>query len=432
MSLTPPRSHLPWWLIGLVLLAGLPAVGKPQPNHPMRQLAEARLLAVAEGDLPGAISRLEVLIPEATGQVLADAAADLGDHYAVLGQEEAARAAYRTALNERSAHLRAATGWVRTGGLGTSEDFGGDLRGLSPTRPGQGWEALLPEEDRIAFRTQVDLFARQEAARRLNAAGRRLLKAGQARRATSVQLALVVAFGETMPPGTMAELVLELGTRCTADEGLQAFRALEARTPGLGGLPATTRAKLWKQQGQRLWELGRSDAATQLLQQALADAELSAGTLRLDLESLARSMAGGLSAETWRRAARRLTLLESRLDGKDRQEAAIALRELAREHPRSNLDGRALTGAASVLEDGERLLEDILTDDRRNDLWPDGTRAGGRALALLARRREARGDVAGARQAWQQLLEFFPDGRDASGNPLKVLAQKGLGTAGLP
>ncbi|MEB3238000.1 MAG: hypothetical protein VKO64_10290 [Candidatus Sericytochromatia bacterium] len=424
-------NRAPWLLLGVGVLFPVPASGLSRPDTPTRKLAEARLLAVADGDLQEAITRLQVLLPIASGSILAEAAADLGDHYAVLGQEAAARAAYRTALDARADHVRAAVGWMRTGG--TRElvpDSPDSPAGPLATRPGQGWEALLPEDERAGFRNQVDRFARQEASKRLTAAARRLIRAGQAGRATAIQMSLVLEFGDTLPLATQAELVLEIGPKARPDEGLQAFRTLEARAPGLRALAAPLRGRLWLQQGQNLWETGRLDAAIQVTQAALGDASIQAAQGRESLEALGRSLSSGLPAEAWRRASQRLNQLEKAAIGPDREASIAALRELAREHPRSNLDGRALVAAARLTEDGEALAEQVLADDRRMDLWPDGTRAGGRALALLARRREARGDTAGARQAWQQLLDQFPNGRDADGTMLRTLARERLGLRG--
>jgi len=419
------------WLLALGILIPLPASGLSQPDAPARRLAEARLLAVADGDLPGAIARLQLLLPLATGSVLAEAAADLGDLYAVLGQEQAARAAYRTALGARSDHARAAAGWMRTGGI---RDIKSD--GPAPSadplvlRPGQGWEALLPDAERAGFRSQVDRFARQEASKRLQAAARRLMRTGQAGRATAIQLSLAIEFGDTLPLAAHADLVRDLGAKARPEEGLQAFRALEARAPGLRATPAATRGRLWQQQGQRLWDLGRLEAGMQVTQVALSDTAIQPGQGREDLEAMVRALASGLPAEAWRRASLRLASLERSAGAQDREATILALRELAREYPRSNLDGRALVAAARLEDEGEATAEQVLADDRRMDIWPDGTRAGGRALAILGRKREARGDTTGARQAWQQLLDQFPNGRDADGTPLRTLAKEHLGLRG--
>jgi hypothetical protein len=74
-------------------------------------------------------------------------------------------------------------------------------------------------------------------------------------------------------------------------------------------------------------------------------------------------------------------------------------------------------------------LDQVLADDRRNDLWPDGVRAGAWALWTQGRLRDQAGDKAGAIQSWRKLISEWPLARDHDGRLFATLAQSRLGAS---
>jgi len=118
-------------------------------------------------------------------------------------------------------------------------------------------------------------------------------------------------------------------------------------------------------------------------------------------------------------------------------EALTLYRRIAADYPDSNFDGRALAQAAGLLwfekQDDNGALEaidQILQGERKNDLWPGGMRAGAWALFTQGRIREAAGDRPGARAAYRQLMDEWPDARDHDGKPFAPRAQQRLTALG--
>lgn len=412
-----------------------------------RHLAEARLRAIADGDVAGALPLFEALVREATGSRKALAATELGEALDMLGREDEARDAFRTALAADPRNARAAGRLARLGGL-PGELLAGEATAVASgitavTAPvAAGWEALLPPAERSSFRQQVERFARERAARALHASGKRLWARQDRERAVATFEQVVSQFPAELGLANLqdiAETAMQGGEPRLAALTFRAASDLarsQPRTPR--GLDGWLRFRL----GEALMQAGDMAEARVAFREVMA---LGPGFRAHNGRALA------IPAEIHFREARGLKswqqLQEVQAEFREGQEAQYVrhdpeeagghFRKVVADYPESNYDGRALVQLATIAwferQDARaalEYLEQIVTTDRKDDLWPDGMRAGAWALFTMGRIREATGDRQGARAAYRQLLDEWPDARDHDGKPFAGRAIQRLGLLG--
>lgn len=386
-------------------------------------MAEARLEAIADGNLAGAIALLKPIVAQATGSLKAQAADDLGSDLDGLGRVNEARQAYLQALQADPEDGRAARHLVLLGGLQGAPLATSSTRIDAPSGAGlaANWQALLPDDQRSAFDAQVEGFARRQAAQDLLAEGRRLWQGRDYDRSLSIFDELVTQF-----PGELKTAdLLDIGDRAEQQDrpslAAIAFQA-EARREDADHAPWALYQLGWAlmQEG----EMNEARVAFARVVRAGARARDPKGRpLATQAEQHLRECRGLTSWEAYL-AVRSLYQqgLHDQYSEHDPAKAEIAFRRIVNEFPNSNYDGLALVQLASIahfdLRQDQAALQDIdevLENHRANDIWPDGMRAGAWALYYQGRIREEMGDRAGASAAYRALLQQFPGIRDHDG-----------------
>ncbi|MBM3269465.1 MAG: tetratricopeptide repeat protein [Candidatus Sericytochromatia bacterium] len=437
----PPAWALPG-AVALGLLMAIPASG--QGASLGRQLAEARLRAIADGDVAGAVPLYQAMVDQASGSALAEAASELGELLEALGRDPDAQEAYRTALAADPLNARAAGRLARLGGLGPllSAGAGTSSAGTAPLLP-QGWEALLPPAERLGFRAQVDRYARQHAARALLAAGKRQWAQRDRDRAVATFGLVVSQFAAELSAHDLqevAETLMAGGQAALASGAFEKAIAASIRPPR----PASQSQLAWLRfrLGEAYMQAGSMAEARAAFREIM---DLGPGirapggrALAIPAEIHYRETRGLASWQDlqavqalWRQAQ------DAQYVKHQPDEAANLYRRIGTEYPDSNYDGRSLVQLATIFwfenQDARGALDAIdlvLQNDRKDDLWPDGMRAGAWALFHQGRVREAGGDRAGARTSYKQLLDDWPEAADHDGKPFAARAIQRLSLLG--
>lgn len=410
-----------------------------------RQLAEARLKALADGDLPGAVPLYQALVAQASGSVRAESAAELGEALETLGRQAEALEVYQSALAVDPRNARSAANLARLGGLGQqdmvvpSSETGPTANPVLP--PGaMGWEALLPPAERAAFVGQVERFARNKAARSLFANGRRLWARQETDRALAVFEQVVTQFSADLSTAELVEIgEIEMG-KGQAIQAARAFRAAAERDPPAGA--PSLKAQAMFRAGEALMQVGDMAEARASFRALMALGPAAKGTggrgLALPAEIHFREIRELRSWEDFQTVQGLFRQgQEAQYGGHDPAAAETLYRRIVTEFPRSNFDGRALIQLASIAwfehQDAKAALESldlVLDGDRKNDLWPDGMRAGPWALFHQGRVREGSGDRPGAKTAYRQVVDQYPDARDHDGKAFAPRALQRLAILG--
>ena len=403
-----------------------------------RHLAEARLAAIADGNLTGAVVALRSIVAQATGSVRAEAADDLGDALDALGRVAEARQAYQEALGADPRNARAARHLVVLGGLAALPVATGSPEPEIVSRPGLGssWEALLPEAERAAFGAQVEAFARNRAAQDLLAEARRLWKARDFDRGLALFDELMTQFPAQLKPADLVDIGVRAQAMNRPDLAALAYGAAASRED--------PRHAPWVsyQEGMALMQAGNMSAARVAFGHVVRAGALARDPGGKPLDFLAEEHIRECQGLTSWSAYVQVRSLFSQAEAAQYVRHDFVLAEtlylrIVDEFPASNYDGRSLVQLASIAyferRQSQQALQDIqavLSDDRRNDIWPDGMRAGAWALYYEGRIKEASGDRAGARSAYRALLAEFPDSRDHDGKPFAAKAEQRLAALG--
>ncbi len=427
------RRSWPLLLAGVILLGTWTSAAAAKESL-ARQLAEARLAAIADGNPSGAVAALRPIVAQATGSVRAEAADDLGDALDALGRVVEARQAYLEALAADPRNARAARHLVVLGGLAALPEATGSPQPAIVSRPGLGssWEALLPEAERAAFGAQVEAFARNRAAQDLLAEARRLWQAREFDRGLALLDELVTQFPAQLKPADL----LDIGGRAQAMDRPD----LAALAYGAAASREDPRHAPWAsyQQGLALMQAGNMSAARVAFGRVLRAGALARDPGGKPLDVLAEEhLRECLGLASWSAYLQVRSLFSQAEQAQyvhhDFVLAETLYRRIVDEFPASNYDGRALVQLATIAyferRQSQQALQDIqavLSDDRRNDIWPDGMRAGAWALYYEGRIKEASGDRPGARAAYRSLLAEFPDASDHDGKPFAAKAEQRL------
>lgn len=428
------------------ILAAWAAMGQGLANDVFgRQLAEARLRAIADGDVAGALPLYQALAATATGSQRALAAAELGEALEILGRDDEARNAFRSALAADPSSARAAGHLARLGGL-AAELLGGQAASESGSTaalaPAAGWEALLPPAERSNFRMHVEQYARERAAKALYATGKRMWARQERDRA-------VATFGQVVSqfPGELGLAELQdIGE--TAGQGGQPRLAASAFQAAIGAVRAQPKPQkalegwLRFRMGEALMQAGDMAEARVAFREVMGlGAAFKAPNGRLLAIPAEIHYREARGIKSWQdlqnvQAAFRQGQ-EAQYMQHDPEEALAQFRRVVNDFPDSNYDGRALVQLATIAwferQDSKaalEFLEQVITTDRKDDLWPDGMRAGGWALFTMGRVRESLGDRQGARAAYKQLLDDWPDAHDHDGKSFASRAVQRLSLLG--
>ncbi|MBU6429847.1 MAG: tetratricopeptide repeat protein, partial [Cyanobacteria bacterium REEB65] len=429
--------------LALAAWLALPLGFAPAPSNPERQLAEARLLAIADGDPAAAVSLLRPLVAHSDGSLKAAAADELGEALDALGLASQAVAAFRSALAADSADSRAARELALAGGLGISA-----AADSPPSAPSQavrpvaavtaranapgGLALLLPPESRPGFESQVAAFERQRVAQALLGQAKHLWDSGDADSSLMLYNELVVQLPSELKPGDLLDIGDRALAKGRADLAASAYRsAAEREDPGHAPWA-------YFQLGEALLHAGDMREAQVAFARVAREGPNARSPQGNPLHYLAEERlreTRGISSWASYVAVQAL-FRQGQAAQYERHQLAAAeqiYRRIVNEFPHSNFDGRALVqlAAISYYERGSALpalreLEDVLSDDRRNDIWPDGMRAGAWALYYEGRIREAIGDKAGARSAYRRELSLYPHNRDHDGKTFASKAQQRL------
>lgn len=417
-----------------------------------RQLAEARLAAIADGDLPRAIRLFEGMMNGATSDLRAIIAVELGEALETSGRETDAIAAFRQALQADPTSSQAAAQLARLGALAqalgptiseaTSQPEDTGILVSVPKGP-RSWEALLPLEERSRFRQQVDQFSRERAARALYNAAKRIWAEDRSRAAATLELVV-----SQFPGELRSQDLIEIGNMAMQGQrpqlAVKSFKEALRRPPSKGRQTRQGADQLKLHLGEALMQLGVMSEANSIFQEIMA------------LGSAARTTNGralAIPAEIHFRETRSLKTWQEvqAVSGLFRQgqeaqyyrhqpgEAAKFFWRIVADYPDSNYDGRALVQLAAIAwfeyqdaKGAQEAIDLILQGDRRFDLWPDGMRAGAWGMFYSGRIKEALGDRAGARASYLKLLEDFPGSSDHEGKSFAVRATQRLSLLGGP
>jgi tetratricopeptide (TPR) repeat protein len=411
-----------------------------------RRMAEARLRAIADGDVAGAVPLYQAIVDQATGSVRANAAVELGEALDSLGRAEEAETAFRVALaadplNSRAAGHLARVGAFAPGASGFQAE--GAASGSTDWTSAGGWEALLPPAERAGFRAQIERFSRERAAKTLYQSGKRQW-AGQDRERAAATLTQVVS--------QFATELSEPELRDIAEIAMQGGRPRLAASAFRAAIGAFERQGRPRQKGLEVWlrfrlgeALMQSDdmaearvAFREIMALGPAAKAHNGRALAIPAEMHFRETRGLRDSKGLQSATALFRQAQDSQYARHQPDDALAhYRRIAAEFPESNFDGRALAQAAGLLwfekqDEGAALetIDQILQGDRKNDLWPDGMRAGAWALFTQGRIREAAGDRQGAKAAYKQLVDEWPEARDHDGKPFGPRAQQRLTALG--
>ena len=412
-----------------------------------RHLAEARLRAIADGDVAGALSIYRALADQATGSQRALAAAELGEALDMLGREDEARGAFRAALAADPQNGRAAGQLARLGGLG-GEPLAGGIGGagsgsVSALPPGAaGWESLLAPAERSGFRTQVEHYARERAAKALYAAGKRMWARQERDRAVATLGQVICQFPKELGLTELQDIgETAIGggqPRLAASAFNAAYETVREQPKPLRGLDGWLRFRA----GEALMQAGDMAEARVAFREVMS---LGPGfkapngrALAIPAEIHYRESRGINSWQGYQNVQALFRLgQEAQYARSDPDEAVAQFRRVVSEYPDSNFDGRALVQLASLAwferqdpKAAMEYLDQVLGSERKNDLWPDGMRAGAWSLFTLGRIRESSGDRQGARVAYRQLLDEWPDAQDHDGKSFASRAVQRLSLLG--